>query len=329
MRLDKSAILMQELAGQIGATAVVVSDSDSELLSIGEASATMHCRSIRKPLMGALFGRTVIDGVIDLDATLADLGIDDNVPPPLTSSERAARVRDLLTCRSGVYHPSNHQARSVTLPSRGTYRPGTHFLYNNWDFNALGTILERHTRKSMFEDFADTIATPSGMQDFDPSRQHYDIEPWSEHRTYAFHFSTRDLARFGQLYLRGGQHGGSTIIPPEWVIASTRAHAKTGNGPSYGYLWWIAHNGQLFAGTAVPDGSFAAYGAGSQFLLVIPALDRVVALLADPRRSGGTDRAALRPKLAELVHYATQGAVMLTPDQNPADPARTPACGPY
>jgi len=181
----------------------------------------------------------------------------------------------------------------------------------------------------MFEDFADTIATPSGMQDFDPSRQHYDIEPWSEHRTYAFHFSTRDLARFGQLYLRGGQHDGSTIIPPEWVMASTRAHTKTGHGPSYGYLWWIAHHGQLFAGTAVPDGSFAAYGTGSQFLLVIPALDRVIALLADPKRSGGTDRAALRPKLAELVHYATEGAVTLTPDQNPTDSAGIRACGPY
>jgi CubicO group peptidase (beta-lactamase class C family) len=151
------------------------------------------------------------------------------------------------------------------LPPRGTHQPGTHFLYNNWDFNALGTILERHTSKSMFNDFADTIATPSGMQDFDRSQQHYDIEPWSEHRTYAFHFSTRDLARFGQLYLRGGQHGGSTIIPPEWVIASTRAHTKTDNGPSYGYLWWVAHNGQPFAGTAVPDGSFAptAQGANS------------------------------------------------------------------
>ena len=216
------------------------------------------------------------------------------------------------------------------MPPRGTHQPGTHFLYNNWDFNALGTILERHTSKGMFNDFADTIATPSGMQDFDRSQQHYDIEPWSEHRTYAFHFSTRDLARFGQLYLRGGQHGGSTIIPPEWVIASTRAHTKTDNGPSYGYLWWIAHNGQLFAGTAVPDGSFAAYGTGSQFLLVIPALDRVIALLADLRRSGGTDRAAHRPKLAELVHYATQGAVMLTPDRDPTNPTgTTPACGPY
>ena len=99
MRLDKSAILVRELAGQVGATAVVVNDSDSELLSVGEPSATMHCRSIRKPLLGALFGRPVIDGAIDLDATLADLGIDDNVPPSLTSSERAARVRDLLTCR--------------------------------------------------------------------------------------------------------------------------------------------------------------------------------------------------------------------------------------
>jgi CubicO group peptidase (beta-lactamase class C family) len=161
VRLDKSAILVRELAGQVGATAVVVNDSDSELLSVGEPSATMHCRSIRKPLIGALFGRPVIDGAIDLDATLADLAIDDNVPPPLTSSERAARVRDLLTCRSGVYHPSNHQTRSVTLPPRGTHQPGTHFLYNNWDFNALGTIGNGASRVSVCQSRAGHASSAS------------------------------------------------------------------------------------------------------------------------------------------------------------------------
>jgi hypothetical protein len=91
------------------------------------------------------------------------------------------------------------------------------------------------------------------------------------------------------------------------------AHTQTGSGPAYGYLWWVEASGQLFAGTAVPAGSFAAYGKGSQFLLVLPALDRVIALLADPERPAAADRATHRPKLAELVHHATRGAVPLSP----------------
>jgi hypothetical protein len=93
-------------------------------------------------------------------------------------------------------------------------------------------------------------------------------------------------------------------------------------GPAYGYLWWIADRGRLFAGTVMPAGSFAAYGTGSQFLLVIPALDRVIALLADPSRPGAADRTAHLRKLAELVHHATDGAIPLAPGTNPTS-------GPY
>lgn len=304
--------MIGELAAQVGATAVVVRDHEKELVSVGDPAAAVPCRSIRKSLLSALFGRHVIDGALDLDATLADLGIDDAVPPPLTGAERTARLRDLLTCRSGVYHPANHQPGNVTLPPRGAHQPGTHFAYNNWDFNALGTILERRIGRSLFDEFADTIARPSGMQDFDRGQQRYATEPWSEHRTYAFRLSTRDLARFGQLYLRKGEH----VIPPEWVTTSTRSHTRTGLGPDYGYLWWVANRGRLFADTSVPAGSFAAYGTGSQFLLVMPSLDRVVALLADPERPSGTDRELHRPQLARLVNHATQGAVTLAPGTN-------------
>src|SRR5579884_2329847 len=306
---------LEQLVAAVGATALVVGDHARTLTTIGDSAATVHCRSIRKSLLSALFGRHVLDGTIRLDATLADLGIDDSVPPSLSDAERTARVRDLLTCRSGVYHPSNHSGPQAltALPPRGSYRPGTHFLYNNWDFNALGTIFERSTRRSLFADFAETIAGPAQMQDFDLAEQRCASGPFSEHRTYAFHVSTRDLARFGQLYLNDGCWGEREVIPARWVAESTGAHVATGRGPggagpAYGYLWWVALDGRLFAGTRVPDGSFAAYGMGGQFLLVLPALDRVVALLADPARPCGTDARRHRPQLAEIVHHATDGA---------------------
>lgn len=315
MGIGEGAGLVEELARQVGATAVVVCDHGTELLCAGQPSVIVHCRSIRKTLLGALFGRHVASGTINLDATLADLGIDDSVPPSLTGTERSARVRDLLTCRSGIYHPSNHQgmAARAALPPRGAHRPGTRFLYNNWDFNALGTILERAIGRSMFTEFAQTVAGSAGMRDFDPAHQRYATQGWSEHRTYAFHISTRDLARFGQLYLNQGGYDGRSVIPADWVTASTRPHTQTDRGPAYGYLWWAEHQGQLFTGTTVPPGSSAAYGTGSQFLLVMPAIDRVIALLADPQRPGSADRAAHRPALVKLVHHVTGGAVPLTP----------------
>jgi CubicO group peptidase (beta-lactamase class C family) len=267
--------------------------------------------------MSAMIGQAVADGKIDVTRTLEDLGIDDN-DPRLSTEEKQATIHDLLMARSGVYHIAQGEAPSMSAarPKRHSHLHGTFWYYNNWDFNALGTILERALGRSLFDEFAEAIAGPAGMEDFDLARQGYATQPFSEHRTYAFHISTRDLARFGQLYLNHGRHGDRDVIPAEWVTDSTRAHTPTGRGPdgrgpAYGYLWWVAHDGQLFAGTVVPDGSYAAYGMGSQFLLVVPALERVIALLADPTRPGGADAVPRRPKLAELVHHASAGAVPL------------------
>jgi len=61
---------------------------------------------------------------------------------------------------------------------------------------------------------------------------------------------------------------------------------------------------------------------GGQFRLVIPAIDRVIALLADQQRPGGSGRAVHRPVLAKLVHYATDGAVPLSAVPLASDRAR-------
>lgn len=305
------------LASEHGACGLVVADHDRTLLELGEVSAVVNCRSIRKSLLNAVFGQAVAVGSVELDATLAQLGIDDAVAPSLSAIERSARVRDLLTCRSGVYHPANHAggpAVFAALPPRGSRGPGEWFFYNNWDFNTLGTILNRALGHSLFEEFAATIASPTGMLDFDTAAQRYASQPHSEHATYSFRISTRDLARFGQLYLRAGAWNERELIPASWVTASTTVQTITPKGPGYGYLWWTAHEGRLFEGTTMPDGAFAAYGVGGQFLVVIPTIDRVVAMLADPERRSQESKYSPghRHRLASLVHHATEGAVPLS-----------------
>jgi CubicO group peptidase (beta-lactamase class C family) len=305
------------LAADLGATSLVVCDRERKLFEWGAASALEHCRSIRKPLLGALFGRLLEEGLLDLDLTLAELGIDDSVPPRLTESERSARLRHLLSSCSGVYHPSNHagaeggvDADPTVLPARGSRVPGELFVYNNWDFNVLGTILERAIGRSLFEEFEQAIAVPLGMEDFRVAAQRYTAGPCSEHRYFAFYLSCRDLARFGQLYLNRGRFGQRVVVSAAWIAESTRPQILTGRGPAYGYQWWVACQGELFAGIELPDGSFAGTGEGS-FVIVIPALDRVVALLADPTRPGGPQRAAERPEVSELIDHAVQGAIPL------------------
>lgn len=74
------------------------------------------------------------------------MGIDD-ARDPLIKSEGQARVVDLLRARSGIYHPVDFATpfQKETRPARGSHAPGTFWFYNNWDYNARGTIFEKQT----------------------------------------------------------------------------------------------------------------------------------------------------------------------------------------
>jgi CubicO group peptidase (beta-lactamase class C family) len=58
-------------------------------------------------------------------------------------------------------------------PPRFSHKPGTFWYYNNWNFNALGTIYERAVRSSILDAFEREIAWPIGMQDYQPSDGEY------------------------------------------------------------------------------------------------------------------------------------------------------------
>ena len=82
---------------------------------------------------------------------MGSLGIDDNAPS-LSPTEKTATVADLLKARSGVYHAALYETPGMARlrPARGSHPPGTFWYYNNWDFNALGTIYERGTGAQIF-----------------------------------------------------------------------------------------------------------------------------------------------------------------------------------
>jgi CubicO group peptidase (beta-lactamase class C family) len=162
-------------------------------------------------------------------------------------------------------------------PPRGSHAPGTFWYYNNWDFNALGTIYERETGNGIYDALDRLIAKPIGMQDYRPSDGQYFPGPDSIHRAYPIRMSARDLARFALLYLHNGAWQGRQIVPAAWVRDSTTAYSEStlGRKPiGYGFLWWTAP-GKASPG-AMGSRWFLALGAGGQFAFVTPAHDLVV-----------------------------------------------------
>jgi CubicO group peptidase (beta-lactamase class C family) len=246
---------------------------------------------MRKSVLSVLMGIHADRGQVLLDKTLADLGIDDKTR--LTATERQATVRQLLQARSGVYLPAAYETREMAAarPPRGSFPPGAHWYYNNWDFNALGSIFQKFTGKTVFEALRDDLAKPLQFEDLDLSRDtRFWLEPESEHPAYIMRLSARDFARIGVLMARKGEWDGRRIVSEPWVAASTRSYSDTDQpGAGYGYLWWVRVNRQ----------AYSANGHGGQIMVVNPARDLVVVHLVDT--DDGSRRKVTNAQLSALL----------------------------
>jgi CubicO group peptidase (beta-lactamase class C family) len=263
----------RQFARSLDTAAVMIVDDGIVIDEWGKTAKKFNVHSIRKSLLSALYGLAVREAKINLNNTLAELGIDDN-EPALTAEEKSARVIDLLKARSGIYHPALYETEEMKArkPKRGSHPPNSFWYYNNWDFNALGTIFEKAMKSTIAEEFKKRIAEPLQMEDFKVEDVQYVRGPDSIHPAYPFRMTARDMARFGLLFLRAGEWRGRQVIPKEWVTESTRVYsiADGDAGYGYGYLWWITINGNHSLDAPLKDGTFSAQGAGGHFILVIP-----------------------------------------------------------
>ena len=269
------------LADRAGLGPVGVFVGGESIFGWGDLDRPSFVASVRKSVLSVAFGRMVADGRLDLDATLADLDIDDITP--LTATERSATVRHLLQARSGVCLPAASETVEMQRdrPQRGAFGPGERFFYNNWDFNVLGAVFERLSGLSVAEGVAAWIAAPTGMA-FRSGDGRVITEPVSRHGAYHFVFTGRDLARFGTLVAQRGRWRSKEVVPATWIDEVLTLYSPSARTLSYGdrypavdlgygYLWWI-HPGDLLGGHRVA----LALGYGGDLVAVVPSLDLVL-----------------------------------------------------
>lgn len=322
-RLEEARALFESL----DSAAVMVVHRGRLIASWGDVDANFTAQSMRKALLSSLVGVAVDRGLLDPSATLEQLGIDDT-RPALTPEERRATLQDVLRSRSSIFHSALYEhgshrrgraalaARKLADPER--FRPGAYWTYNNWDFNVIGTIVQNAFRRPLGDLFTAHIATPLRMQDFRPANIGYTskddaterrFENWSEHRAYVFDISTRDLARYGLLYLNCGAWGARQIVSRNWVFESLRGiSTRQGRGPDeqqtgfgdYGYLWQIERPGsRRLENLRTREPIYSATGARGHFMIIAPYLDLVIA--HQPATVGGVGLEAQQRR-------ATQGS---------------------
>jgi CubicO group peptidase (beta-lactamase class C family) len=194
--------------------------------------------------------------------------------------------------------PSKHLkcVLSYTTPGPPMFPAGTSFKYHDPGVHLLGYILTKVTGESLEQVFRKRIANPIGMKQF----------KWSNYGSRdgvlfnnpagtpgkgqgGVYSSPLDLARYGLLYLNKGNWNGRQILDAAFVerATSTQVPAEvetkyfdlTGR---YGFFWWT--NGIKADGerpwSSAPPKTFAAHGAGRNFIFVIPEWRMVIVRLS-------------------------------------------------
>ncbi len=264
-------------------TGLVVVDRGRVVYQFGDIEELSYVASVRKSILAMLYGYWVENGTIDLETTLSDLGFDDI--GGLLPVEKKATIHDLITARSGVYHPASYSGDDLDkAPPRGSQQPGSYMLYSNWDFNAAGAAFEHLTKRDIYDELQAQLATPLQFEDWDRSVQQKAGDlTISKYPAYPIWVSTRDMARIGYLMLHEGNWNGRQVISKDWArrITSVVTPVEEMNPVSlrdgylgYGYIWWI-WDGPKAIGPF--KGAYSARGAVGQFITVFPSLELVIA----------------------------------------------------
>jgi len=276
---------------------------DGELVAerywrLGRPDYQQNVQSVTKSYTGALVGLAIEDGCIP------------SVDEPMMTyfPELEARVRDprtnditieqLLQMRAGYAWEESYAEgvelfytgfRSSSLLEVPLVRdPGTGGDYSNLSSHLLAIIVSRACDADLLDFAQEELFDP-----LDTSVSDWMVDFEGYRLGYAeLSVSAMDMARFGQMYLDEGVVDGEQVVPASWIADSWQPYSegmwccKVGDNfdrTAYGYQWWVIDAG--------PHTYNLAWGHGGHQIAVIPELDMVVILTADPLYHESGDRA--------------------------------------
>ena len=213
-------------------------------------------RSVTKSIVSACVGLAIAQGKIkSVDQRIFEFypqyrSLDTGLKSTLT-------IKHLLTMTTGqawnedvpYSDSSNSEIRMVRSADPVAYAlsqpiektPGTEWKYNGGSTQILASIIEKATGKRI-DEFADQyLFKPLGITKFTWIKF-----PGTDLPTAAsgLRLTSRDLVKFGILYLNDGQFNEKNILPAKWIEESIQMHIGRpafGNfKQGYGYQFWLS-----------------------------------------------------------------------------------------
>jgi CubicO group peptidase (beta-lactamase class C family) len=259
---------------------------------------TLHdLRSASKSIVGLLYGIALAAGKVPApDAPLmqsfpeyADLAAD---------PERARwTLHHVLSMTMGTdwdelsvpyTNLANSEVAMDMAPDRYRYvlarpivmEPGQRWVYSGGATALLGRILAKGTGKSLHDYAREVLFDPLGIGPTD----WYSGSDGELIAASGIRMTPRDLAKIGQLMLRGGVWGDRVVVPAQWIARCTTPVVPISDIRQYGYHWYLGRFAFKKPPASRPneplqERAWNAAGNGGQRLHVLPGLGLTVAML--------------------------------------------------
>ena len=235
--------------------------------------------SASKSVTSALIGIAVDMGLIES----VDVPISTYFPQVLENGGYWAEItiRHLLTHTSGIdmsdtadWYDWRSSANWVQyiLDRSVTSRPGTVFNYSTGNTHLLSAILQQASGMTLEEFGKRYLFDPMEMNSASVSADAQGISDGGN----GVSMNIYDMAKFGMLYLNGGEWQGSQLVSQDWVTQSTTVQFERDSGSAdYGYQWWV----RTFGDHDYP--AYFAQGHAGQYIFVVPDLQLVIAMTSN------------------------------------------------
>ena len=268
-----------------------------------ESDREFQIYSATKSFTSTVLGLLIEDGKVSLNTFAKD------VEPALAGQCPAVTLRHFATMTSGYdsvggSYEFDREGRDDSWdpgpPAAPIFPPGTRFRY--WDdaMMQFGNVLTKVAGQPLDQLFKARIAEPIGMTHW----------RWAEHDsatgkvlgwTGGIHTSSRELARFGHLFLNRGNWNGRQLISTFWVDQATAVQVpptipndvlpRSRGAGVYGFNWWVngvKPDGQrLWPGA--PPRTFYANGLHNNVCVVVPEWSMVIARTNGGRKDGSAN----------------------------------------
>jgi CubicO group peptidase (beta-lactamase class C family) len=150
--------------------------------------------------------------------------------------------------------------------------PNTKFRYSSENTLLLGYIIEKVSKGTLSKYLEDKIWKPLGMES--PATWSLDRKDDKaiEKSFCCLQARAIDFAKFGRLYLNGGNWNGKQIVSKKWVELSTHSDPLGNNKHFYNNNWGIG---------PLKYGSFYAVGLFGQYLYIYPEKNIMIVRFGD------------------------------------------------